>query len=82
VRDPRGLIEQQARAAAHDVGVDHRRVHFNTIPPVEQRNELFEGDARLESAEREYDPVTGIPRMSAIPVRIERGEFWAKPHLG
>lgn len=29
--------------------------------------------ARLSSVEQEYDPVTGIPRMSAIPVRVELG---------
>ena len=27
----------------------------------------------LASVEHEYDPYSGIPRMSAIPVRIDKG---------
>jgi hypothetical protein len=29
---------------------------------------------RLVDCTRDYDPITGIPRMSAIPVSIERVE--------
>ncbi len=36
--------------------------------------EIGSTTARLVDTEREYDPYTGIPRMSAIPVSIERAE--------
>jgi anaerobic selenocysteine-containing dehydrogenase len=36
--------------------------------------EIGSTTGRLVDGEREYDPYTGIPRMSAIPVSIERAE--------
>lgn len=42
--------------------------------PDRERSVFEKGSniGRLTSVEREYDPYTGIPRMSAIPVRVER----------
>ena len=40
----------------------------------QQVHEIGSNTGRLTSVERDYDPYTGIPRMSSIPVNVKRQE--------
>ncbi len=48
---------------------------FGDLPTHENDlkiRELGSNTGRLSSVERDFDPYTGIPRMSAIPVQVAR----------
>ena len=48
---------------------------FGDLPTQENDlkiRELGSNTGRLSSVDRDFDPYTGIPRMSAIPVQVSR----------
>ncbi len=67
-----GIAEAEANLRRGIVSMPHA---FGDAPTEENDGrvrEIGSNTGRLTSVERDYDPYSGIPRMSSIPVRIER----------
>ena len=67
-----GVVEPEAEIRRGVVSMPHS---FGDLPTHENDlkiRELGSNPGRLSSVDRDFDPYTGIPRMSAIPVSIER----------
>ncbi|MEM7410217.1 MAG: molybdopterin-dependent oxidoreductase [Myxococcota bacterium] len=64
-----GIVEADASLRRGLVSMSHA---FGGATDDDDVAELGSNTGRLTSVEREYDPFSGLPRMSNIPVRIER----------
>ncbi|MFK7895811.1 MAG: molybdopterin-dependent oxidoreductase [Myxococcota bacterium] len=67
-----GVVESEAAIRTGVVSMPHC---FGDVPGdgADQKvREVGSNTGRLSSVEREIDPYSGIPRMSAIPVNVER----------
>jgi anaerobic selenocysteine-containing dehydrogenase len=67
-----GVVEPEAEIRRGVVSMPHC---FGDLPTPEndlKTREIGSNTGRLSSVERDYDPYTGIPRMSAIPVQVTR----------
>ena len=67
-----GVVEPEAEIRRGVVSMPHC---FGDLPTHENDlkiRELGSNTGRLSSVERDFDPYTGIPRMSAIPVQVAR----------
>ena len=65
-----GVVAAEAGLRRGLVSMSHA---FGDIPERDAEvREIGATTARLVSVEHDYDPYTGIPRMSAIPVGVER----------
>ena len=58
-------------AAREEMG---HRINFLDPPRHGELRSIGSCTGRLVASARDYDPYTGIPRMSAIPVSVERAE--------
>ena len=71
IRSPHGEIEGHVKAeAVLRRGVVSMSHGFGGNPGDEDSDTMGGNTGRLLSNEAEYDPITGLPRMSAVPVRI------------
>ena len=69
-----GVVEPEAEIRRGVVSMPHC---FGDLPTHENDlkiRELGSNTGRLSSVERDFDPYTGIPRMSAIPVQVARAQ--------
>lgn len=67
-----GVVEPEAEIRRGVVSMPHC---FGDLPSHENDlkiREIGSNTGRLSSVERDFDPYTGIPRMSAIPVQVAR----------
>jgi anaerobic selenocysteine-containing dehydrogenase len=65
-----GIVEADATVREGLVSMSHA---FGDAPERDgELREIGSNTGRLTSVERDYDPYTGLPRMSNIPVRITR----------
>ena len=73
IRSPHGEIQGIVRAEAGlRPGMVSMAHGFGTNPGSDDPRRTGGNTGRLISVEDGYDPVTGLPRMGSIPVRIER----------
>jgi len=73
IRSPHGEIEGVvAPEAALRPGVVSMSHGFGANPGKDDPRTLGGNTGRLMRGDVEYDPITGLPRMGAIPVKIER----------
>jgi anaerobic selenocysteine-containing dehydrogenase len=67
-----GVVEAEAGLKRGVISMSHS---FGDAPQYDaQLRRIGSNTGRLTSVERDYDPYTGIPRMSAIPVNVRRFE--------
>jgi len=67
-----GVVESEPEIRLGVVSMPHA---FGDLPTPENDlkiREIGSNTGRLSSVDRDYDPYTGIPRMSAIPVQVAR----------
>ena len=64
-----GIVEADPTLREGLVSMSHA---FGDLPDADDVGEVGSNTGRLTSVERDYDPFSGLPRMSNIPVRIER----------
>ena len=78
IRSPHGAIESHVKAEASlRRGVVSMSHGFGAAPGQDDPDRLGGNTGRLLSNEVEFDPITGLPRMSAVPVRIARASAQA-----
>ena len=66
----RGVVEPAPELRRGVVSMAHC---YGDVPELDDAlHEIGSNTGRLVSVERDYDPYSGIPRMSAIPVSVER----------
>jgi anaerobic selenocysteine-containing dehydrogenase len=65
-----GVVEPEAELRSGVVSMPHGFGDNPGTPEDRRVKELGSNTCRLSSVERDYDPYTGIPRMSAIPVHV------------
>ncbi len=71
IRSPYGVIQSHVKAEASlRRGVVSMSHGFGASPGEDDPDHLGGNTGRLLSNEVEFDPITGLPRMSAVPVRI------------
>ena len=64
-----GVVEAEDRLRRGVVSMAHA---FGDSPKSSQPDAFGSNTGRLSPVDRDYDPYTGIPRMSTIPVNVER----------
>lgn len=76
IRSPHGAIEAHVKAEAMlRRGVVSMSHGFGASPGRDDAESLGGNTGRLLSNAAEYDPITGLPRMSAVPVQVRRREL-------
>jgi anaerobic selenocysteine-containing dehydrogenase len=64
-----GVVEAEDRLRRGVVSMAHA---FGDSPKPSQPEAFGSNTGQLSPVDRDYDPYTGIPRMSTIPVNVER----------
>lgn len=69
-----GVVEPEADLRRGVVSMPHAFGDAPGSPDDKKVREIGSNTGRLSSVERDYDPYSGIPLMSAIPVNVTRAE--------
>jgi anaerobic selenocysteine-containing dehydrogenase len=67
-----GVVEAEAELRRGVISMPHA---FGDVPELDaELRSIGSNTGRLMSVENDYDPYTGIPRMSDVPVNVRRFE--------